>query len=147
MKQFFRELLEYNYHFNQELGDVFVNETSKMSEKSIKLYSHILNAHNIWNSRIEYSQTNFGVWDIHPVEACRDIDKQNYEDSLRILDKYDLDLIIDYTTTRGDKFSNRLRDILFHIINHGTYHRGQIATEFRQSGLAPLVSDFVLYKR
>ncbi len=147
MKQFFRELLEYNYHFNQELGDVFVNETSKTSEKSIKLYSHILNAHNIWNSRIEHGQTNFGVWDIHPVEACRDIDKQNYVDSLRILDKYDLDLMINYTTTRGDKFSNRLRDIVFHIINHGTYHRGQIATEFRQSGLIPLVSDFVLYKR
>ena len=147
MKQFFRELLEYNYHFNQELGDVFLREAGKASEKSFKLYSHILNAHQVWNSRIEPGQTAFGVWDIHPVEACKGIDKRNYDDSLRILDNLGLELMIDYTTTRGDKFSNRLRDIVFHIINHGTYHRGQIATEFRQSGLTPLVSDFVLYKR
>lgn len=147
MKQFFKELLEYNYHFNQELGDVFASETGKASEKSFKLYNHILNAHNIWNSRIEGSQTAIGVWDVQPIAACKEIDKRNYEDSLRILDNFDLELMIDYTTMRGDKFRNRLRDIVFHIVNHGTYHRGQIATEFRQSGLTPLVSDFVLYKR
>ncbi|QLH28398.1 MAG: hypothetical protein HWD63_02710 [Candidatus Parvibacillus calidus] len=39
-----------------------------------------------------------------------------------------------------------MKDIIFHIINHSTYHRGQIAMEFRQSGLEPLNTDYIFYK-
>jgi uncharacterized damage-inducible protein DinB len=44
-------------------------------------------------------------------------------------------------------FTNTIKDILFHIINHSTNHRGQIAVDFRNNGLEPLVLDYVFYKR
>ena len=56
MKSFFKELLEYNHHFNQKLGDIFNEHPNKTSEKAIQLYSHILNAHQIWNNRIAPKQ-------------------------------------------------------------------------------------------
>ncbi|WP_209331385.1 DinB family protein [Lunatimonas salinarum] len=34
-----------------------------------------------------------------------------------------------------------------HIVNHSTYHRGQIATLFRESGLQPVVTDYIMLKR
>jgi uncharacterized damage-inducible protein DinB len=147
MKPFFKELFEYSHHFNQKLWTIFSDNPEKTSGKAVKLYSHILNAHQIWNNRIEPKQTVFGVWDIHPIGDCKNIDKSNYENSLLILDKADLNEIIRYTTSKGQAFSNSIRDILFHTINHSTYHRGQIATEFRQSGLEPLATDYILYKR
>lgn len=146
MKQFFKELFEYSHHFNQKLGDVFVESPDKTSEKAVKFYNHILNAHQIWNNRIEPQQTVFAVWEIHPVKNCKDIDKANYEHSLLILDKFDLNDKISYNA-KGQTFTNSIRDILFHAINHSTYHRGQIATDFRQNGLAPLVTDYIFYKR
>ena len=147
MKLFFKELFEYNHHFNQKLGDVFNDNPDKTSEKAIKLYSHILNAHRVWNNRIKPKQTTFGIWEIHPIQDFKDIDVLNYEDSLLILDKLDLNKVINYTTSNGQAFSNSIRDIFFHVINHSTYHRGQIATEFKQSGLEPLATDYIHYKK
>ncbi len=147
MEHFFKELFEYSHHFNQKLGDVFNDNSDKTSEKAVKLYSHILNAHQIWNNRIEPKQTVFGVRDIHPIQDSKKIDKMNYEHSLLILDKFDLNEIINYTNTKGQTFSNSIRDIFFHAMNHSTYHRGQIATEFKQNGIEPLNTDYIFFKR
>lgn len=147
MKQFFKDLFEYGHHFNQKLWNVFNENPNKTSEKSLKLYSHILNAHQIWNNRIESKQKTLGVWEIHPIQNCKDIEKVNYEDSLLIIDKFDLNETINYVNNRGQTFSNGIRDVLFHVINHSTYHRGQIAAEFRQNGLEPLATDYIFYKR
>ncbi|MGN6802128.1 MAG: DinB family protein [Ginsengibacter sp.] len=75
------------------------------------------------------------------------MDQRNFEQSLLILENFDFDNTIHYANTKGEAFNNSVRDILFHIINHSTYHRGQIAASFRVQGLEPLVSDYVFYKR
>ncbi|TCK85249.1 DinB family protein [Albibacterium bauzanense] len=147
MKPFFKELFEYNHHYNQKLGDVFNDNPDKTSEKAIKLFSHILNAHRVWNIRIDPKQTAFGIWEIHPIQNFKNIDKVNQEHSLLILDKFDLNETINYVTSNGQAYSHCIRDLLFHVINHSTYHRGQIATEFRQNGLDPLATDYIHYKR
>jgi len=147
MKQFFTELFEYSHHFNQKLWDVFNDNPGKSPEKALNLYNHILNAHQIWNNRIEPIQSSFGVWETHPVSDLKGIDTANYEQTLLILDKFELTDSISYTNTKGQTFSNTIRDILFHAINHSTYHRGQIAIELRINGLEPLNTDYIFYKR
>ena len=59
----------------------------------------------------------------------------------------DFEKRIDYENSEGRLFNNTVQDILFHIINHSTHHRGQISTDFRQNGLEPLQLDYVFYKR
>lgn len=147
MKQFFEELTEYSHHFNQKLIDVFIDNPDKISEKAEKLYNHILNAHQIWNNRIDPKQSVFGVWELHPVQDLKGIENANYEHTLQILNKYNLKLIINYSNSKGQLFSNSIQDMLFHIINHSTYHRGQVATEFKRQGLEPLVTDYIFFKR
>ncbi|KAA9035691.1 damage-inducible protein DinB [Ginsengibacter hankyongi] len=147
MKDLFKELFEYSHHFNQKLSDVFTDNPDKTSEKAVKLFNHILNAHQIWNNRIEPKQTTFGVWELHAIEHLKNIDQTNYEQTLQILDTIDLNETINYLNSKGQPFSNRARDIFFHVINHSTYHRAQIATEFKQHGLDPLVTDYIVYKQ
>ncbi len=145
MKEFFKELFEYSHHHNQMLWKVF-NE-HQTTEKAVKLFNHILNAHQIWNYRIDPLETVPDVWEIRQMSNLKEIDRSNYEGTLRILDVFDFGKVINYKTSTGSNFSNSTRDILFHIINHSTYHHGQIAMDFRQSGLEPLASDFIFYKR
>lgn len=147
MKPFYKELFEYSHHFNQKLASIFDESPTKTSEKSVKLFNHVLNAHQIWNNRIEFKQTAFGVWELHNTQDLKNIDKTNYEQTLQILDKFDLNETVNYSNSKGQAFSNSIRDILFHIINHSTYHRGQIATEFKIQGLDPLVTDYIFFKR
>lgn len=147
MTKFFEELFEYNYSVNESLSEVFNDGSLNSTEKSLKLFNHILNSHQIWNNRIYPLNERFDVWGIHPVEELQTINKANYEHTLKILDKSDLNELINYSTTKGQVYTNSVRDILFHVINHSTYHRGQIAVEFRQNGIQPLSTDYIIYKR
>jgi len=147
LKSFFRELFEYNHVTNQNLGNLFIANQDSLPEKVIRLYSHVLNAHQIWNNRIEPGQPALGVWEAHPVHQYNTIDRINFERSMLILEKFELDDRIHYTNTKGSTFHNSIRDIFFHIINHSTYHRGQIASSLRDVGLEPLATDYIFYKR
>lgn len=147
MKPFFKELLEYNHQHNQKLADVFVQEPAKTSDKAFKVFNHILNAQQVWNNRISNQERIVGVWELHKVKDLKSIDLKNYRLSLRILDKFDLNEKIQYKNSKGRSYTNSVKDICFHIINHSSYHRGQIASEFRKQGLEPLVTDYIDYKR
>ena len=147
MIHFFKELFEYSHHFNQQLAAVFEEQAQMTSENSVKLFNHILNAHQVWNRRIVQDQNSFGVWEMHNIQDLKDIDQANYAGSIHILDQFDLNRLMKYSNSKGQVFTNSVRDILFHIINHSTYHRGQIAAEFRQNGIVPLLTDYIFYKR
>jgi len=147
MKLFFKELFDYTHHCNKALIDAFHEHSGKLPEKPIQLLNHILNVHHIWNSRIIAAQSQFMIWDIQLPEKYLDIDKDNLETSNKIIDSFDLDTSIQYANSKGQPFDNTVRDILFQIINHSTYHRGQIAMEFRQNNIEPLVTEYIVYKR
>ena len=147
MDRFFKDLLEYGHHFNQLLADKFLEYSGRTSEKPVRLFNHIVNAHHIWNNRIDPQQPVVGVWDIHDIGELKKMDATNYDRTLKILEKIEPEKMIVYSNSKGATFTNLVKDIIFHIINHSTYHRGQIAMEFRQSGLEPLNTDYIFYKR
>lgn len=147
MKEFFVELFEYSHNYNTALIDMVLKHGAQTPEKCLKLLNHTLNAHHIWNHRITQKQPLFAVWDIHDTGTLKKIDKQNYVSTLQILNSVDLTDTINYTNSQGQAFSNTVKDILFHAVNHATYHRGQIASEFKHHGIEPLISDYIFYKR
>jgi len=52
---------------------------------------------------------------------------------------------ITYVNFAGQTFVYALGEAMVHLVNHGTYHRGQVATLLRQLGKKPLSSDYLLY--
>jgi uncharacterized damage-inducible protein DinB len=55
--------------------------------------------------------------------------------------------LIEYKSFAGDPFTNPLGQIVRHIVNHGTYHRGQVATMLRQLGAQAVSSDLISFYR
>lgn len=147
MKAFFHELFDYNFFCNKRIIDECV-AMQKVPDKTQELFSHILNAHHIWNARILKKTSEFNVWDRHGVKDWSDIHYENQRTSFEITTNADgFDKRIDYENSEGRLFTNTLQDILFHIINHSTNHRGQIAMDFRKNDIEPIVLDYVFYKR
>lgn len=146
MKSKFHELFEYNFHSNNNLIKSFHSQTGSIPEKAFRIFSHVLNSHQVWNARI-LNLVPFQVWQLNSTDQLEEINEMNYTNSLSILDKSDLEKIILYQNSQGLEFENKIEDILFHVINHSTYHRGQIALLFRESEMDPLVSDYIVYKR
>lgn len=52
-----------------------------------------------------------------------------------------------YRNLQGDEFSQPLEDQLIHVVNHSTYHRGQVATLCRQAGSPMPATDLIVFKR
>lgn len=146
MKEFFKDIFAYQHHLNQKLMDQINEHWQKVPDDSYALFCHVLNAHQVWNSRI-LNLEPFGVQQLHHREDCKAIDHNNYLDTLRIIDTIDPEKLVLYKNTKGQEFSNKVKDILFHINNHSTHHRAQLASLFRGLGITPLVSDFIFYKR
>ena len=140
-------LFEYGHHSNQELIDVLIDNQIKASDKSVSLMSHIINAEHIWISRMLKEEAKCDVWQVHSLADLKELDKQNYQTLLSILANNNGKELVNYKTISRIAHQNLLKDILFHLVNHGTYHRGQIAAECRACNIDPLASDFIIYKR
>lgn len=50
-----------------------------------------------------------------------------------------------YRNLSGRPHRKRLLDLLLHVVNHSTYHRGQLTTMLRQVGATPPGSDYVYF--
>ncbi len=147
MKTLFNQLFDYNFYCNKTLIQEF-DKMKKVPEQSATFFNHILNAHHIWNHRLLQKEHGFDPWHEHQMSAWEDIHYDNQRTSFEIITNTDdFETRIDYETTKGQLFINDLKDILFHIINHSTHHRGQIATDLRKNNIVPQELDFIFYKR
>jgi len=54
---------------------------------------------------------------------------------------------LNYNDTSGRPNSLPLAQLMQHVVNHGTYHRGQVTTLLRQSGAATIALDMVYFFR
>lgn len=148
MKPFFKELFEYTFRTNESVIELLITTDEVVpNERLVLLVNHTINAHEIWNSRILGNSCSTGVWDIRPADSLKKQNELNYQETLRILNDISLYAEITYKNSKGSTYQNSVHDILFHIINHSTYHRGQIASYYKQEGGNPLVTDYIFYKR
>lgn len=53
-----------------------------------------------------------------------------------------------YYNSRKERFKQPVYQMLLHLFNHGTYHRGQIVTMLRQLGIEKIPpTDFIVWSR
>ncbi len=66
---------------------------------------------------------------------------------LATLTEADIDRVVGFRLLNGHEDHQRLSSQLMHLVNHSTYHRGQIAGMIRQVGGTPLSTDLIAYRR
>jgi len=66
---------------------------------------------------------------------------------VRGLTETDLERVMEYKTMKFGVYRNPLWQSMLHLVNHGTYHRGQITTMLRQLGAQPILTDLMHFYR
>jgi len=59
----------------------------------------------------------------------------------------DLAAEVHFRLLNGDSHTYPLAEIMRHVVNHASYHRGQVTTMLRQLDQIPLPSDYLLFLR
>jgi uncharacterized damage-inducible protein DinB len=66
---------------------------------------------------------------------------------VRGLTQTDLERVIEYKTLKFGVYRNPLWQSMQHLVNHGSYHRGQVTTLLRQLGAQPVLTDLMHFYR
>ncbi len=145
MVSFFIQLFDYNDQCNSRQIQLMKEHQTQLPERFTSIFSHILNAHQNWNNYILGGQEYTAPWQEHSLDELIDRAIRNHQQSLVIIREKELDEQVSYTI-RGVTYQTTIAEILFNVINHSSYHRGQLAMMLRAAGLDPLATDYIVYK-
>ena len=144
LNQFFK----YNNWANSLLLEALMANSSSLPESCISLFSHIVNAQTIWACRVSGTIPAVSVWQVNTLGLCKVLLEQSVNDLSKIDFPETTDSrVIKYTTSTGDDYQTSVSDILLHLFNHGTYHRGQIAKEMKLYNIKPVNTDYIQFVR
>lgn len=126
------------------------NSTPKTPVKAWEIFSHVLNAYEIWLSRLEGRPSRYGLFQVHEAAQFAARLSALHGGLQTYLDACSPEKLNDafvYTSTEGDTYSSRRDEVFLHLVNHGSYHRGQVSTLLRQAGCIPKPTDYILHTR
>jgi uncharacterized damage-inducible protein DinB len=124
--------------------------SGRMPPETLAVYAHVLGVEHVWLSRLLQRQPRMVVWPSVPLENCEALAEENaegYERYLSGLTEAGLANEVGYVNSAGQSFRSRVDDILLQVITHGSYHRGQIASQVRKAGGTPAPTDYIGFVR
>ena len=150
MKDYFLRLNEYNIWANNNTAESIRN-TVDLDSKALELFSHILIAQTIWLDRISQNRISFeSPWIKLSTEELEPLSQKSYNDWKNYLENIgeaEFSKFVEYKNVKGNTFINKLSDIIAHVFNHSSYHRGQIAQHVNKSNGKPAITDFIAFAR
>jgi uncharacterized damage-inducible protein DinB len=161
MKEVLIQYASYNAWANAKLGDVVVSLKDEQqvlpvvsSFPSIKqTLLHIWDAENIWWQRMKLVEN--AIWpsslsEYSTKEIVSNLLQQDRQWLEWITDATPaaIDHVFAYQNSKREQFKQPIFQMLMHVFNHATYHRGQIVTMLRQLGVDKIpATDFIVWSR
>jgi uncharacterized damage-inducible protein DinB len=161
VKELFKQYASYNLWADERLSEVIltlseeqVQQTVKSSFPSIhKTLLHMWDAESIWWQRlklVEHVIRPSTAADYTTNEVTAKIHQQDHDWLQWVSDATDtaIEHVFAYQNTKREQFKQPVFQMLLHLFNHNTYHRGQLVTMFRQVGAEKIPStDFIEFSR
>lgn len=153
----FARLFAYEIEANKRASDSIAgvpvaNRATPVYQRVLGVAAHIQIARATWLARVK-NQPAPAPADWFPAQPL-DKTRQMAADTDRDWNAYiaaitveTLDSLCTYTSGEGVRYRSLVDDIITHVLNHGTYHRGQIATLVTQCGGERAVTDFIAMTR
>ncbi len=140
------------FHYNQwansliaaaipaELADVEVPSSFNSLRKTVY---HVWDSEQIWLSRLQGtpvqdwpSTTYIGSFE-GALQQWQEVSAR-FAQFIETRPAVFFDEELEYVNMRGDRYVQRQRDICLHVVNHCTFHRGQLVTMLRNLGVTTL---------
>lgn len=157
-KKIYTDLLAYNYWANSRFHEVFLEMPSELADAEVQssfaglgpTVEHIAGAEFIWLQRLQ----NIDVKGFPAFDGQQFPDEKwlaSSQDLIKFaeaLKQEDFEKPIEYRNLKGEAFSNTVGGIIQHLVNHGTFHRGQLVSILRILGWKKIPStDYIVWLR
>jgi uncharacterized damage-inducible protein DinB len=149
LKDHFIHLFKYNDWATRKTAESLF-ELKNKNDKSEELLSHIISAQKIWLNRILKRDIIINPWQKITSDEWIEQNTTVTSEWINLIESFqekDFDARVEYKNIAGEKYTNKVKDIITHVINHSTYHRAQIAQLIRLSGGEPAKTEYIVYQR
>lgn len=148
MKEFFLKWYSYNAWANRRIINCLERQ-SVSDEKILSVMGHLVSANFIWLNRIkDLPKSKYELWGKYDVPALKQMIEEADQQWMNFIREHEnFDWVLKYRNYVGDYFENNVQQIMIHLVNHGSYHRGQVAMLLRQKGFEPINTDYITYDR
>jgi uncharacterized damage-inducible protein DinB len=155
-----RQLYDYNAWANRRAmeaaaaltPDQFVKPLGSSFSSVRDTLAHIYGGEWIWLERFQ-GRSPASLPDVNQFTNLASLRGRWLEHEARLLGfargltQADLDRVMEYKTLNFGVYRNPLWQSMQHLVNHGTYHRGQVTTLLRQLGAQPILTDLMHFYR
>ena len=109
---------------------------------------HIISAEKAWLQRfkretVEWLQSTYKGSKEDHIKLWKD-NSAELKTFIDAFDEKELDTNLDFKRLNGDAYSMPYYQLFAHVVNHATYHRGQLVTMLRQAGFEGVTSTDLL---
>ena len=161
MKEILQQLAAYNIWANALLMETLRKLPGELHQKEVpssfnslqKTILHMWNAESIWWQRMKLQERitgpmeNFNGKMEDAIEGLTLQNKQ-WNEWINKAQEHHLQHVFQYQNFKGEQFKQPIYQMLLHLFNHGTYHRGQIVNMLRQLGVEKIPqTDFIVWSR
>ena len=112
--------------------------------------AHIFQADRAWLSRLTENPHRMAMQDpdeVHDLPFLRGAWPGLHGQWLAWAGSAIPDDVIWYRNLSGREFQNPVWQIVLHVVNHATQHRGQVSAMLRMAGVAPPATDLIAFYR
>jgi len=117
----------------------------------VKTLAHVFGADRVWFERIRgQSPTAFMRPEEYQLEFITSEWPEileNWKQRFAAASDQDVDARISYRDLSGNAWAQPLWQIVLHVVNHGTHHRGQVSGFLRAMGHQPPPLDLIAFYR
>lgn len=161
MKEIFQQYVIYNKWANDRmieaitaLPPTLIDQPVESSFKSLRLtVLHLWETESAWWQRVHLTENV-----VSPAKDPRlpfdlvisEWKQQSLQWQDWVMNANDINLthVIAYMNSKKEQFKQPVFQILLHLFNHGSYHRGQLVTMLRQFGIQKIPNtDFINWSR
>lgn len=150
--------LQYNAWANNKLIDFVSQLDRSLLEQEVKssfpslckTIQHTANAQEVWLSRLQDAPHLTWPGDTNGENAMEKWRKSSADFVTHFQHQTSeyVTRLIEYKTIKGETFTTRAGEIALHVVNHSTFHRGQMITILRELGQENLpATDFIFHTR
>ncbi|MEX2600734.1 MAG: DinB family protein [Balneolaceae bacterium] len=142
-------------HLKSLPAELFDNEIKSVFSSIREVFVHMYQVDGMWLSVMagdELSKTMAVIKELNEKSKGRDLDetRQLFEELNRQYETFlgeheDLDKEITIKHPHFGEMSTLVSELVKHVVNHGTYHRGNISAMLRQQGYKGVPTDYIFY--
>ncbi|MEJ7673116.1 MAG: DinB family protein [Chitinophagaceae bacterium] len=160
MKQLLQQYAAYNVWANKKiietanlLSEDQINKEIVSSFPSVyKTILHLMEVENVWWERLKLAEhTTLSGWFTGNFdELSKKLLElsQQWHNWIQQTNEVNISHVFAYQNSKKEHFKQPVYEMLLHLFNHQTFHRGQIITMFRQLELDKIPpTDFIVFTR